>query len=280
MKKTKFVIGASVLLILSFIGQSIVAQETETTTPKVETLNNTHYVPDDFPTIQAAIDSNEVKYFDTIIVRSGTYTLDEELVIHKPIKLIGEDKETTIIEVNGYSVEVIQISASFVTVSGFTVRNGDYAGIYVYSGYIGVKITNNIITDCKMGIEIWDSNCNTVSNNIVTNNEDAGIFICEASFNKVVGNVVENNYKGIELVAATGNFIGDSDDNTLKNQLIGNHIGIEIGVFSVYLDETLEQNNLFEGNDYDIHRWWVPGAENYGGNSPTGQLINILPSSL
>ena len=76
-------------------------------------------VPDDYPTIQAAIDAASSGY--KINVSSGTYF--EHLIIDKPLKLIGEDKSTTIID-GGGSGNCVHVTADTVEISGFTIQNG------------------------------------------------------------------------------------------------------------------------------------------------------------
>ena len=54
-------------------------------------------VPDDYPTIQEAIDN--ANNGDTVFVKSGIYY--EEVEVDKSINLIGEDRNTTIIMGSG-----------------------------------------------------------------------------------------------------------------------------------------------------------------------------------
>ena len=81
-------------------------------------LLTTIIVPDDYPTIQEAI--NNANNGDTIFVRVGTYY--ENLVVDKSITLTGENKETTIID-GGKKENVTKIIADHVTISGFTITN-------------------------------------------------------------------------------------------------------------------------------------------------------------
>ncbi|RLF39897.1 MAG: hypothetical protein DRN12_06325, partial [Thermoplasmata archaeon] len=83
---------------------------------------------------------------DTVFVYNGIY--HENLEIDKSLSLIGEDKNTTIID-GSNSGDVVHISASNVLINGFTIQNSgrreDDAGIEIISD--NVTISNNIITD-------------------------------------------------------------------------------------------------------------------------------------
>ena len=83
---------------------------------------------------------------DTIFVSNGTYF--ENITITKPIELIGEDKNTTIINGNGLGT-VIYISADYVKIRGFTITNG---GPQLHNRDAGIKIESNYytISDCNI----------------------------------------------------------------------------------------------------------------------------------
>ena len=73
-------------------------------------------VPDDFPTINQAI-QNAIDG-DTVLVRQGMY--NETIVIDKAITLKGEDADNTIINGNKAGT-VIHITHDNVTVTGLTI---------------------------------------------------------------------------------------------------------------------------------------------------------------
>ena len=74
-------------------------------------------VPDDYPTIQSAIDAASSGY--NINVSSGTYF--ELLVIDKPLKLMGENKKNTTIIDGGGSGNCVNITADNVEIRGFMI---------------------------------------------------------------------------------------------------------------------------------------------------------------
>ena len=93
--------------------------------------------PVNYTTIRGAMD--DASDGDTIFVYDDSSPYYCNIVIDKSISLIGEDKNTTII--NGkWSREVVYIKKfDRVTVSGFTIRGAEVG--------ICLKSNNNIITD-------------------------------------------------------------------------------------------------------------------------------------
>jgi pectin methylesterase-like acyl-CoA thioesterase len=87
-------IGKTLTLLLAvlFISSLVMAQPIF-----VKAQSKTIIVPDDFATIQSAI--NHATNGGTVYVRSGIYT-ENELSITKSISLIGENVETTKIKLN------------------------------------------------------------------------------------------------------------------------------------------------------------------------------------
>ena len=77
-------------------------------------------VPEDYSTIQAAVDAASSGC--TIQVSAGTYI--ENLVVYKPLTLIGADRSTTVINGDG-SEDIIRVTANGCTISGFTIQGSD-----------------------------------------------------------------------------------------------------------------------------------------------------------
>lgn len=122
----------------------------------------TRNVPDDYATIQAAIDAADDG--DTIIVAAGTY--NENVVVDKSLILQGEDKETTIIQsqleggmYGTYGDRVVIIEANDVSVSGFTLsgytstpeKRGTTAWPLYADGYNNLEASDNIFTFYTQG---------------------------------------------------------------------------------------------------------------------------------
>jgi parallel beta-helix repeat protein len=86
----------------------------------VGTTPTTITVPDDYPTIQEAI--NHANAGDTVFVRNGTYY--EHVCVNKTVSISGQDRNTTVIDGNQTGT-VVAVTADNVNVSGFTVQNGE-----------------------------------------------------------------------------------------------------------------------------------------------------------
>jgi hypothetical protein len=228
--------------------------------PSANGQTGTLTVPDDFPTIQAAIGNASAGA--TVFVRKGVYYLidsltgKEGIIIDKPISLVGEDKQETILTPTPTAfmpISVIHIKADNVTISGFTI-NGQacdtgnsfggkpFPSSLAYSDYL----KNNTIAE--MGIRIEDSSthfpsgCKIIGNNII-NNRVVGV---EAGGNNDVisGNLILNNlqfgigFYGSDSVISDNNITGTGyagiDVTTIRpsknvtingNNIIGNGVG-------------------------------------------------------
>ena len=88
-----------------------------------------------YSTIQGAVNDATNGY--TIFVYNGVY--NENLNVSTAINLVGENKDTTIID-GGFTGDVMCIFSDFVTVSGFTIRNSQY-----FLSGIQISNSNSII---------------------------------------------------------------------------------------------------------------------------------------
>jgi PKD repeat protein len=103
------------------------------------------YVPDDYSTIQAAVDAASAG--DTIIVREGTYY--EKVVVDKSltIKSSSGSPEYTIVDAVDPYADVFSVTADHVNISGFTVTGApDFYGIYLYNADYCDKQTTPVLT--------------------------------------------------------------------------------------------------------------------------------------
>lgn len=168
------------------------------------TSSTTIKVPKDQPTIQSAIDAANPG--DTIFVYNGTY--HEHIIIYKTLTLSGQNKSTTIIDSKGTGTP-LTITAHNVTVTGFTVKSGPttlpppLSGIDISSS--GNTISNNIVTDNDFcGIILSNCRNNTIRQNIIANNT-AGILLLHSNNNTIYHNNLINNLDHAETYSSLNN---------------------------------------------------------------------------
>ena len=162
--------------------------------------------PGNYTSIQDAIDN--ASDGDTVFVYSYSSPYYENIVVDKPIQLIGENKDSTIID-GVESGDVIDVDANNVSISNFGIKNGGL-------GNAGIKITsssNNTITNCAVynnshtGITLTSSLNNTITNCNISNNGIYGILLDASSTNSIICCTVYNHNFGIELYSSSDNNI-------------------------------------------------------------------------
>ena len=209
---------------------------------KLDESGNVIRVPEDYPTIQEAI--NAADPGDTILVPPGTY--NESIIIGKQITLIGEGKENTVIVGRGVG-DVIYVSSDGVKISGFTIKGSGNRYISPFEGGdAGIKldgvencvISNCIVTENNLGIFLNSSDNNIIENNTCYLNRKDGIHLRFSNNNIIRGNNCTSNggHGGIYLNPSSSNNLiennicnfnadhgiklqGSSNNNILRNNI-------------------------------------------------------------
>jgi nitrous oxidase accessory protein len=247
------------------------------TFPKIEAEARTIVVPEDYGSIQEAIDY--AVDGDTVYVKAGTY--HENLVINKSLSLIGEDVDTTIVDGNppeGYRIP-IKIQCDNVTVSGFKLLYG-YAGITV--GEVKFcSVSGNRIAGNQHGILLVGTSFSNVTENYFEQIQlSSAIQLSYSNYNLVAGNYVDNCTEGIQIWQySTNNTVIEntitncddvainlqySDNNTItRNNVSNSGLGTSIYVAN---NNTITRNNYINNIEQLPSGEWEWYAKSFGYN--------------
>lgn len=208
-----------------------------------------------YTTIQGAIDAPETMKGDTIEVDARTYY--EHVIIDQSITLVGEDRDTTIIDGNGTG-PIIDIAANYVTISNFTVRNAGMDILEMFSGnppvcikggmspLHDVNVENNVLLNAVWGILFSGVSSLNISNNIISNIVLYAIDL-GASYGKHNRNVTISNNLIHDFESFGISIDGDSQYSSIVNNTVENgSCGIDLG--SNILTLVVPSNNLVDGN--------------------------------
>jgi|GEM_PF-1596224 len=194
----------------------------ETYLQKIHTIN----VPEDYPRIQEAI--NNANQGDTVFVSSGTYY--ENVIVNKTVSLIGENRNTTVIDGGGIG-RTVYVVADNVTIKGFTIRNSGYGlydgGIWVNSRNVQVLNNNLANNSWSVGLEYPGIYC-VIKDNIISGQEHSyaeggGILVTNSTGNRIVRNTIScYEAYGIYLNGTGNNIIGNVFTNNLLSSIYVN----------------------------------------------------------
>lgn len=267
--------NTALLLVLLFLTPSFLI------TVPVQAQPKTIVVPDDYPTIANAIGNATAG--DTIFVKKGTHE-EEILQISKALSLVGEDANTTTINLHPpyketypaspfYPVivysDAITINANDVKLSNFTIDIHPPGGFISATGD-RIQITGNSITaGSSTGLSISGSYCN-ITENISTglidligfSNTIARNIFSYVSISGSSNSIIDNTCLNLRLANASHNVVSRNKIEESTNTLAGVYVAgnsshnvfyrNSITPFSnaVRLDGGSVENNTFYHNNF------------------------------
>jgi parallel beta-helix repeat protein len=213
--------------------------------------------PGNYTKIQDAIDN--ASNGDTVFVFDESSPYIENILINTSVSLIGENKETTIINgsTNGSGQNMtdyfgVWINADNVTVRGFTIQGCNLSAIYILSNY--TNITDTILSHNRAyGILLGStepspspemSGFHTITNNLIIHNT-IGIWV-QSQNNIIRGNVISYNDVGIIVLLS------------MNNNISHNRISqATTGVLLTGSYKTVMYRNNITNNDKGVYTMWT-----------------------
>ena len=247
-------------------------------------------VPYDYPTIQGAV--NAASAGDTVVVSAGTYS-ESQIVIDKPIKVMGAGANSTIIDGGSstslpiYGLVRITANSGNVTFSGFALRNAGTSpshlgnsgmptrvGIYAESNVTGFfyTITNNVI----------------YGTNDIDDEEDYGLYSHSGKESLVFkyNQITQTGSNAILLEKHTGST--DVSYNTLDEGVYGSTVYFSMTYDNVNITsmQTVSYNtiNMSTGSNMDASYLsgaiTVNSATHYGTGNGTYTNLRIIGNTI
>lgn len=247
--------------------------------------SNVIHVPDDYQKIQWAIGNASIG--DTIYVRSGIYY--EHVIVNKPLSLMGENRETTIIDGN-HTGTVVYIESSDCIIERFTIQNG---GSFYPDKYVFLEFSHNsIVKDNRIrgsfysGIDLTDSNNVSIVGNEVLGLKLSflGIYVLSCKNCSIQKNIMIENDHGIRIYDSEGitidmnSFLDNMHaidvwfsqyNHVLKNLIVRHYRGIDLlsSNFTIIEENKVEDcygsgiwltsshnNTIYHNNFFDNNR--------------------------
>jgi parallel beta-helix repeat protein len=248
--RKSFVVG----IILLFLGTCLIrtiAQEIGK--PVVLAKGHILYVggvgPNNYTKIQDAIDNTTDG--DTVFVFDDSSPYTENIVISTSISLVGEEKNTTVID-GASKGNGVNITADNVMVQGFTIKNCNESGIYLSSN--NNTIMGNILSNDLYGITNTDlrnisfpvsgKGYNTITNNLIIG-DGGGIFFIGEQNSIISRNSISQTEFGITLLATVNN-------NISFNIISENNFSVGVGVFLTAAYNTMIYRNNISHNGLGV----------------------------
>ena len=199
----------------------------------------THYVPDDYSTIQGAI--HAAQNGDRVVVRPGTYPENLDFA-GKAVAVVSEKgPRATVIDGGRTDCTVLFWSGEGrdSVIEGFTLTNGEMGGLGWWGG----------------GGIMCEASSPTIRNNIITKNyafDGGGIFCYRNSSPLIAGNVIADNELILTYLLESGGGIFCSQSSpTIVNNLISCNIAQCGGGMYIIQSDLDMANNIVAGNSSD-----------------------------
>lgn len=179
-----------------------------------------------FSSINAAVTAAAAG--DVITVARGVYP--EDVMISKPLSLVGQEDENTVIDASGKLNGITITSTRNVLVTGFTVENANTAGIWITNSSFVTISDNHVIDNDKALAPGVNTTCPPLAGGPFESGEDLdcgeGVFLSGVDHSVLENNLVTRNAGGILLTDDTG----PSSDNLIRRNRVVHNTQFDCGI--------------------------------------------------
>ena len=232
-----------VAVVLPVSGTVMIEKSTTPTSYVRDTLYVGGSGPNNYTIIQDALDN--ASDGDTVFVYDDSSPYYEHVLVNKAINLIGEDKNTTVINAGGGG-DAVRITANWVNMSGFTTTgsgSGSYDGAIELNNVKYCHIENNKCINQYTCFYLYYATNNLIENNNCSSNLWYGFYTLYSHSNTMKKNTCLSNARSFYTYYSNNNLI---DNNICSSNT-------EMGIFlSSNCEYNIISNNTCQNNTMDI----------------------------
>jgi len=193
-------------------------------------------------TLRAAIEeSNAYEGPDSITLPADTYVLSSTLTVFDGLSLVGEDKDTTIIDANGAKFALTTLGGG--ALDSVTVRGSTQAGIWAEGGLS--LISSRVRDNSGYGVVCWgfvDHLYISILDSEISGNSLDGVSVANCTAEIVGSSITHNGGRGVSADEGGGAAVVTLEYSYVADNLEG---GLEgSGTSSFTLRSTTVANNI------------------------------------
>lgn len=176
--------------------------------------------------------------------------------------------------------------SDFNNITGNNVHSNTNNGVYISSSN-GNRVRDNYISEVMQGINVFQSDSNSINNNSITGSQSKGIVLHQSDDNTIQQNSIDSQAMGISIVGNENtvklNTVESMYDgisiwllpnepptpplvsinNLIKRNSVSSELGVGVGVYSAYLNKVVLNtiSNSFTGiaiRGRWIDKWEIP----------------------
>jgi parallel beta-helix repeat protein len=238
--------GQSLNLAVNYLADVLHRFHVETLIPRVQNINTGR----NFTAVQDAIDHETTLNGHALKVFPSIYY--ENVVVHKSVAIVGEERSTTAIDGNFSGGIVVSVTASNVNIRNLTVENsGSWLSFGILMNFTqGNIVESSVLLNNALAIYLNSSSDNSIVANRILSNGD-GVGLRNSPDNNITGNYVANCH-GLNAGGGMWLWKANCTGNRITENTVTGSTLYAMG-FSQWASNNLIHHNNFVNNSAQIH---------------------------